>query len=132
VITTAYYALVPPDRQYIRAASDAGKAGWFALERLPLLAFDHPDIVSTAHARLVGKLEDPAIALQLTPEIFTLSDLQRVHEAILGAALDKRNFRKKFLGLGLIEDTGQERREGAHRPAKLYRVIDRCRPAAVS
>jgi len=131
VITTAYYALVPPDRQCIRAASDAGKAGWFYLGRLPPLAFDHADIVGTAHARLVEKLEDPAIAFRLTPEVFTLTDLQRVHESILGAPLDKRNFRKKILGLGIIEDTGLERHEGAHRPAKLYRVIDRGRTDAV-
>ena len=124
VITTAYYALVPPNRQEIRGASDAAEARWFALEGLPPLAFDHAHIVRTARARLVEKLEDPATAFRLVLDVFTLSDLQRVHEAILGVAIDKRNFRKKVLGQGLIEETGAKRQCGAHRPAMLHRVIE--------
>lgn len=124
VITTAYYALVPPSRQHVRGASDAIEARWFDLEGLPPLAFDHADIVRTARARLVENLEDPAMIYRLVLDVFTLSDLQRVHEAILGIAIDKRNFRKKMLGQGLIEETGQMRQCGAHRPAMLYRVIE--------
>lgn len=124
VITTAYYALVPPNRQKIRAASDAREARWFDLGRLPPLAFDHADIVRTARARLIEKLEDPEMAYRLVLDVFTLSDLQRVHEAILGVAIDKRNFRKKILGRGLIEETGEQRQCGAHRPAMLYRLIE--------
>ena len=52
----------------------------------------------------------------------TLSELQRAHELILGKPFDKRNFRKKVLAEGLIEATGNERRSGPHRPARLYRV----------
>lgn len=124
VITTAYYALVPPNRQEIRGASDAREARWFDLEGLPPLAFDHVDIVRTARARLIEKLEYPETAYRLVLDVFTLSDLQRVHEAILGVAIDKRNFRKKILGQGLIEETGEKRQVGAHRPAMLYRVIE--------
>jgi 8-oxo-dGTP diphosphatase len=56
------------------------------------------------------------------PEEFTLSELQSVYESILGAHLDKRNFRKRALALGQIEETGHLRRQGSHRPAKLYRA----------
>jgi 8-oxo-dGTP diphosphatase len=122
VITTVYYTLVPPNRREIRGASDAAEARWFDLEALPPLAFDHAHIVRTARARLLEKLEDPATAYRLVPAVFTLSDLQRVHEAILGVAIDKRNFRKKILGQGFIEETGEKRQCGAHRPAMLYRV----------
>jgi 8-oxo-dGTP diphosphatase len=73
---------------------------------------------------LKEKLSDPIIALQLVGKSFTLSELQRVHELILGKPLDKRNFRKKILAEGLIEATGDERRGGAHRPARLYKVKD--------
>jgi 8-oxo-dGTP diphosphatase len=54
-----------------------------------------------------------------------LSELQTVYELILTEPLDKRNFRKRILALGVIEETGDERREGPHRPAKLYRMMDR-------
>lgn len=122
VITVAYYALIPSDRLEIRAATDAEAVGWFALDELPELAFDHPKIVAMAQERLAGKLDYSTIAFQFMPARFTLSELQRVYEIILGEEIDKRNFRKWVLALEQIEETGEQRREGAHRPAMLYRV----------
>ena len=124
VITVAYVALIPYERFDVQAASDARDARLFNLEALPELAFDHPRILRRACQRLKEKLSDPIIALQLVGKSFTLSELQRVHELILGKPLDKRNFRKKILAEGLIEATGDERRGGAHRPAQLYKVKD--------
>ena len=124
VITVAYYALIPSHRLQIRAATDAEAVGWFGLSELPKLAFDHERILDMALSRLRAKLEYSTIALQFMPREFTLTELQIVHEQILGAAIDKRNFRKRILALGAIAETGQERRDGAHRPAKLYRAID--------
>ena len=123
VITVAYYALVPCDRMHLRAASDAESVAWFSMDELPKLAFDHLQIVEMAHQRLVAKLDYSTIALQFMPEEFTLSELQAVYEIILREELDRRNFRKWALALELIEETGKERRDGAHRPAKLYRVM---------
>jgi 8-oxo-dGTP diphosphatase len=100
---------------------------WFGMQELPQLAFDHARILRKAHERLAAKLDYSTIAFQFMPESFTLTELQQVYELILSEAIDKRNFRKKILALELIEETGEERREGAHRPAKLYRVIDRSR-----
>ena len=127
VITVAYYALIPSDKLELRAATDAEGVGWFALKELPALAFDHEAILDMALKRLAAKLEYSTIAFQLMPETFTLTELQHVYELIARAEMDKRNFRKRVLALDVIEPTGDEKREGPHRPAKLYRVIDRSR-----
>jgi 8-oxo-dGTP diphosphatase len=123
VISVTYYALVPQDALATpRAASDAAEVGWFAFESLPKLAFDHAEIIAMAHRRLVAKLDYSSIALQFMPGTFTLSELQRVYEALLSQTLDKRNFRKRILALDLIEETGRSRRNGKHRPAREYRA----------
>ena len=125
VITVAYYALIRSDRMSLCANTDAEAVGWFGFDELPALAFDHADIVAMAHERLVAKLDYSTIAFQFMPESFTLSELQSVYEAILRDAIDKRNFRKWVLALERIEETGESRREGPHRPAKLYRIRNR-------
>jgi 8-oxo-dGTP diphosphatase len=122
VITVAYYALIPSEKLQIRAASDAEAVGWFALDDLPDLAFDHAEIVAMAHQRLVAKLDYSTIAFAFMPEKFTLTELQEVYEIIRREAIDKRNFRKWILGLGQIAETKEERRGGVRRPARLYRV----------
>lgn len=122
VVSVAYYALVPPDRLQIRAASDARDVCWFRVNRLPRLAFDHDRMVDMAHKRLAAKFDYSTIALQFMPEKFTLSELQQVHETVHGGPLDKRNFRKRVLTLDCIRDTGESRRNGKHRPARLYSV----------
>ncbi len=122
VITVSYYALIPSDKVQLRAATDAEAVGWFAIDELPRLAFDHRDIVRLAHQRLVAKLDYSTIAFQFMPTEFTLSELQAVYQTILQEPVDKRNFRKWILALEGIEETGEERRDGAHRPAMLYRV----------
>lgn len=87
---------------------------------LPKLAYDHADIIRYAHERLKAKLTYTNAIYAFLPKRFTLSELQRAYEAILGSELDKRNFRKKFLSLNLIHETDEMKREGAHRPARLY------------
>lgn len=95
-------------------------AAFFALDNLPKLAYDHADIIRYAHERLVAKLTYTNAIYAFLPKKFTLTELQSAYEAILGRELDKRNFRKKFLGLGLIHETDEMKREGAHRPARLH------------
>lgn len=122
VVSVAYYALAPSDRLsgHIHLPSD--RLRWFAFANCPDLAFDHDAIVKIAHQRLAAKLAYSTIALQFLPQRFTLRDLQNVYETILGRELDKRNFRKHVLALDQIEETGEERRNGNHRPARLYRM----------
>jgi 8-oxo-dGTP diphosphatase len=123
VISVTYYALVPTDRRLtIQAASDAEAASWFPFRHLPPLAFDHEEIIATAHERLAAKLEYSTIALQLMPAKFTLTQLQSVYEIVLGQKLDKRNFRKRILTLDCIQECGERLRQVNHRPARLYRV----------
>lgn len=125
VITVAYYALIPSDKVVLKASSDADAVAWFPANRLPELAFDHKQILAAARQRLAAKLDYSTIAFQFLPATFTLSELQGVYETIRGEPLDKRNFRKAILALGKLEATGKFRREGAHRPAMLYRLKTR-------
>ncbi|MGA7982463.1 MAG: NUDIX domain-containing protein [Chromatiaceae bacterium] len=125
VISVAYYALTPSEGLTLRPASDAAEARWFPVGNLPPLAFDHDEIIRTAHQRLVAKLDYSTIAFQFLPETFTLSELQAVYETLLDAELDKRNFRKWALALDQIEETGELRRRGNHRPARVYRLKNR-------
>lgn len=121
VITVVYFALLDSERLQVKAASDAADVNWFSLYKLPPLAFDHAQILEYALNRLRGKLDYTTIAFNLLPEQFTLRELQRVYEIILQGKLDKRNFRKKILSTGILEDTGAKKMEGTHRPARLYR-----------
>jgi 8-oxo-dGTP diphosphatase len=121
VITVVYFALLDSERLQVKAASDAADVSWFSVYDLPQLAFDHGEILDYALTRLRGKLGYTTIAFNLLPEQFTLRELQRVYEIINHRKLDKRNFRKKILTTGILEDTGAKKMEGTHRPAGLYR-----------
>ena len=121
VVSVAYYALVKLSDHQAKAATDAANAGWFSLSKLPKLAFDHADIVMAALARLQGKVRYQPIGFELLPEKFTLSELQHLYEAILATELDKRNFRKKVLGFGLLTPLKETSMTGRHRPAQLFR-----------
>ncbi len=123
VITVAYFALVPADAVCPRAGDDAAEARWWSMYDLPPLAFDHEKILAYALQRLRYKLEYTAVGFELLPETFTLSELQAAYEVILGEELDKRNFRRKILSAGILEETGGYR-TGEGRPAKLYRFRD--------
>jgi 8-oxo-dGTP diphosphatase len=125
VISVAYYALAPSDGLVLRPASDAAAVRWFPIGQLPPLAFDHAEIIRMAHQRLVAKLDYSTIAFQFLPETFTLTELQAVYETLLDAELDKRNFRKWARALDQIEETGELRRRGSHRPARVYRLKNR-------
>ena len=60
------------------------------------------------------------MAYSFLPRRFTLRELQGVYEAILEEPVDKRNFRRRMVGLGIVQATNETRKEGAHRPARLY------------
>ena len=121
VITVAYYALVNLADHKLQAATDAENVGWFAVVDLPTLAFDHAGIIETARERLRGKVRYAPIGFELLPARFTLTQLQRLYEIVLERELDKRNFRKKVLGMGLLLETDEVEKDVAHRAARLYR-----------
>ncbi len=119
VITVAYFALVPGPLA-VQAGTDASDARWWSVYQLPKLAFDHNQILQYALQRLRYKLEYTAAGFQLLPPTFTLTEIQKAYEIILGESLDKRNFRRRILEGGIIEETG-EITISRGRPAKLYR-----------
>jgi len=126
VISVAYIALVPAPLA-VHGSSDAGDAAWLSVSELPPLAFDHTSIVQYALTRLRYKIEYSAVGFRLLPPEFTLSELQKAYEIILGEPLDKRNFRRRIIEAAVIEPLDQVR-SGEGRPARLYRF----RPDAVA
>lgn len=119
MVTVAYFALVPAPLA-LHAGSSTSDAQWQSVYRLPKMAFDHADIVGYALKRLRYKLEYTPVGFRLLPEAFTLSQLQKAYEIVLGERLDKRNFRRRILQAQVLEETGKmQSSEG--RPARLYR-----------
>ncbi|MDH5756060.1 MAG: NUDIX hydrolase [Nitrospinota bacterium] len=121
VVTVAYYALVKLSDHKVHAATDARNAAWFGVEDIPPLAFDHDLILKTAHERLRGKIRYQPIGFELLPQRFPLRMLQAVYEKILDRSLDKRNFRKKILGMGVLDELEEIETDVSHRAARLYR-----------
>jgi 8-oxo-dGTP diphosphatase len=121
VVTVAYYALVNVAGHDIHATTDARQARWFAVDQLPRLAFDHARILDAALIRLRGKVRYQPIGFELLPERFPLRRLQHLYETVLGRALDKRNFRKKILGMDILVELKESEQDVSHRAAGLYR-----------
>ena len=120
VVTVAYYALVNLLDYTVQAATDASQAAWFEVDKDLAIAFDHPQILDTALARLRSKVRYEPIGFELLPEKFTFFQLQKLYETVLGIELDKRNFRKKFLKMELLQELDEFQTNTPHRAAKLY------------
>jgi 8-oxo-dGTP diphosphatase len=120
-VSVAYYALVKLSDHRLKAATDARDAAWFAVQAVPRLAFDHSKILDVAVKRLRGKVRYQPIGFELLPPKFTLTQLQRLYETVLERDLDKRNFRKRILGMGFLEELDELQQGVAHRAARLYR-----------
>ena len=123
VITVAYFALVRRIDHKPRGGTDARTADWYPIEeaRQIDLAFDHREILGDAIDRLFGKLRYDPLGFNLLPNKFPLRDVQRLYETAMGHEVDKRNFRKKLLEMGLLEDTRETETDVRHRAARLYR-----------
>src|SRR5262249_27392922 len=122
VITVVYVGLIAGDRHQLRARGDARAARWFDVRELPTLAFDHAELLERGLRHLQRRLREEPVCFELLPETFTLSELQALTETILGQALDRRNFRRKVQEMGLVVPAAGVRRQGAHRPAQLFRL----------
>ena len=123
-VAVAYFALVAIGEAHLARRSE-WEPGWFPVDDLPPLAFQNEHVIDYAVERLRAKLDYSNVAYSLLPEEFPLSQLQRTYEAILARPLDKRNFRKRVLSLGIVEPTGRRASVGRHRPAQLYRFHER-------
>lgn len=118
IISTSYIGLV--DNKKLKL-NDEIELNWFNLDELPKIGYDHKEIIETSKELLKTKLVNTTILKNLFPSEFTLPELQSVFESIMNKNLDRRNFRKKFLTLNLIEETGNNSVGGSGRPAKLYK-----------
>jgi 8-oxo-dGTP diphosphatase len=136
VVSVAYVALIAHGGRFVRREGGPAVTGskysdvaWRPVARLPALAYDHAVVVRTALRRLRGKLAYTNLVYMLLGPAFSLGELQDMYEAILGRRLDRRNFRKKMLSLGLLRRLDRVRR-GPHRPATLY-AFRRRRPMMI-
>jgi len=125
IVSVAYYALVAPEQHSIVATTDARRAVWFPVASPPPLAFDHAEILRVALARLRGKLTYAPVGFELLPRKFTIKQLQKLYEIVLGRRLDNRNFRKKIFGMDVLHELNETQQGVPHRAARLYKFDER-------
>ncbi len=119
VVSVAYMALIP-DPSCVSGPSPKYAAGqWFELSGLPPLAYDHALMAAYALRRLKSKLEYSNIAFALLPQVFTFAEFEELYSMVLDRPIDRRNFRRRILAMGLLRAL-KETRRGPHRPAALY------------
>lgn len=120
-LSVSYFALVRFGEAELIADGVSGIA-WYPVEQVPMLAFDHNQILEYGYRRLRNKLEYSPIAFEVLPEVFTLGDLYQLYTTVLRENFsDYSNFRARLLKLGFLCDTGVKVSRGAGRPASLYR-----------
>lgn len=120
-ITIAFFALIDSSECHLLATEDAETAQWWPAYAIPPLAFDHDEIYKKGLTALREALKTKPIVFELLPKEFTLTQLQNLHEQILGTTLDKRNFRKKALEFEPIIATEKKTAGNRQRPAMLYK-----------
>ncbi|MEN2401362.1 NUDIX domain-containing protein [Flavobacterium sp. MC2016-06] len=125
VISVSYFALVDPSKLIIKADSDAENVQWCKVEEIPVLAFDHNLILKKAIERLKSKLTYEPIGFDLLSKEFLFSELENLYCTILEKEIDRRNFRKKILSYGIIEETDNFSPSKTGRPAKLFSFNDK-------
>lgn len=120
IVSVTYFALVNKSQFNLIAGRDTIQAEWHKISALPELGFDHSEIVALAVERLKGKVQYQPIGFELLDEKFTLSQLQLLYEAILQTPIDKRNFRKKIIGMGLLKQLDEKEQNVPHKAAFYY------------
>ena len=103
-----------------RCSTDAKKAAWFQIDKLPKLAFDHKKILKTAIERLQGKITYEPIGFELLDKKFPFSDLEKLYTTLLRREIDRRNFKKKITSLKVLDELDEKVSIGPGRPASLF------------
>ncbi|WP_162051791.1 NUDIX hydrolase [Pontibacter pamirensis] len=119
-ITVGYYALVNFSSAVPRPDVTSEACAWWDLQDMPTLVMDHVHILQQALETLRKQLNDQPIGYNLLPEKFTMPELQRLYETILGRQLDRRNFQRKMLGYGILDRLEERKRGVAHKAPYLY------------
>ncbi len=119
VISIAYFALINIE-DYNEQMQFEHEARWFELSKIPDLIFDHKQMLEKAKERLQQKVANHPIGFELLPEKFTLPQLQNLYEAIYESPLDKRNFTRKILSLGILNRLNEKNKESSRKGAFYY------------
>jgi len=119
VVSVAYMALIPAPEAVTGPSRKYARGEWFEVAKLPPLAYDHSLMAAYALKRLKSKLEYSNIAFALLPRVFTFAQFEELYSMILDREIDRRNFRRRILAMGLLQQL-KETRRGPHRPAALY------------
>ncbi len=122
IVSVAYFGLVKSNQfEKLKATTDAEEAAWFNFKRLPKLAFDHKQILKVAIERLRGKISYQPIGFELLDKKFPFSDLEHLYATLLDRPLDRRNFKKKVMSLGILDELDEKAKStGAGRPGNLF------------
>jgi len=120
VISVSYFALIPV-RDINKDLARQNGVSWYALSGLPKLIFDHNDMVRRALSELQTQIRIKPVGFELLPEKFTLVQLQDLYEAIYRRKVDRRNFRKKILSMGILEKLEEKEKETSKKGAYYYK-----------
>ncbi|WP_133994249.1 NUDIX hydrolase [Dinghuibacter silviterrae] len=120
-VSVSYYALVNHDLAHPQPGFFATECSWHSVTHLPDMIFDHARIIRKAQETLKQHLDYKLLGSNLLPETFTMNELQRLYEAVLGRTLLRANFQRKMLGLGILERLDKKFGGGAHKAPYLYR-----------
>jgi 8-oxo-dGTP diphosphatase len=119
IITVAYCSLINVQHHQLKKLDN--ELHWHRVKQIGDMAFDHKKILEVCYEWLQKRIQEHPLGFSLLPKKFSLRELQNLYEAILGVTLDRRNFRKKFFSMDLLEDTGEYEADVPHRPGKLYK-----------
>lgn len=122
VISVSYFALVKSAQfQQLKASTDAENAQWFNIKALPPLAFDHKKILHVAIERVRAKIRYQPIGFELLDRKFPFADFEKLYATLLDRDIDRRNFYKKVMALGILDETDEyAKSEGKGRPSKMF------------
>lgn len=120
VITVAHFALIDYTKVHAIAGSDAKEVQWFKVSKLPAMAFDHKEIIQKAVDRVRNKISYTNVGFELIPESFTIPELRKVFESVMGREINPTNFRTKILKLDILKETKEKRISGKGQPAPVY------------
>ena len=121
MVAIAYLGIVDKEKYSIlKDTLKTSCAEWVSLDSIPNLAYDHNEILKKAYEKLKIRIKETDLLSHLYPNGFTMPEIQKVYESILNKEFDRRNFRKKLLSTGLIEETSRTEKFDGNKPAKIY------------
>lgn len=124
VASIAYYAILrlnPHLKKPEIKSKYFKKAEWCPVDQLPDLGFDHLQIIQKGLEKVKRRIKYLPIAFELLPEKFTLTQVQSLYEVIWDKKMDKRNFRKKIMSLGILKELNEKQKGVSNRAAMLYK-----------